>query len=64
MYQICFRKVITILLKQFPYRRGKKGGLIILVERIMANIKQYCSNLRKRPNLLNYTLIPYLVWMI
>ena len=27
MYQICFRKVITILFKQFPYRRGKKRGI-------------------------------------
>ena len=31
-----------------------------VVGRIKANIKQYCSNLRKRPNLLNYTFNSFL----
>ena len=32
----------------------------IIVEGMKANIKQYCSNLWKRPNLLNYTFNPFL----
>ena len=42
----------------FPF--PKNWDTVSVVEQIKGNIKQYCSNLRKRPNSLNYTFNSFL----
>ena len=46
----------AVLMKNGNFEKLK----LDVVGRIKANIKQYCSNLRKRPNLLNYTFNSFL----
>ena len=40
---------------QILQAKGQNALLFSIAEQIKANMKQYCSNLQKRPNLLNYT---------
>ena len=48
----------AVLMKNGNFEKLKHS--LDVVGRIKANIKQYCSNLRKRPNLLNYTFNSFL----